>query len=141
MNQSKTHIFLAIQRFFILIVLITFISSCTTSDKQIKEETAYRKELSTSLYKTRDEDSLQILLQQFVEKKDDVGEMLCYKQIGLLQRESARFSDAISSHQQCLEIALKLNDTVEIVQAMNNLGTNFRRIGAHNEASQYHYQA
>ncbi len=48
---------------------------------------------------------------------------------------------AINAHKLGLEIALALNDTIEIVQALNNLGTNFRRIGAHKEASQYHYQA
>lgn len=37
---------------------------------------------------------------------------------------------------------MKLNDTIEIVQAYNNLGTDFRRkSGSHGEASDYHYQA
>ena len=141
MNQVTTHLRMAIKKFFILFVLITLLSHCTSPVKQTEEETAYRKELAAQLYKVRNEDSLQILLKQFIEKDDNAGQMLCYKQIGMRQRESARFSEAINSHQQGLDFALQLNDTMEIVQAMNNLGTNFRRIGAHGEASQYHYQA
>ena len=34
-----------------------------------------------------------------------------------------------------------MNDTLEITQALNNLGTDFRRIGALAEASEYHYNA
>ena len=132
---------MAIRKFVILLVVITLISRCTSPGKQTEEKSVYQKELSAKLYKIRNEDSLQILLQQFIEEKDNIGKMLCYKHLGLSQRESSRFSDAINSHQQGLDLALQIKDTIEIVQAMNNLGTDFRRIGAQGEASQYHYQA
>ena len=132
---------IALQKFVVLFILITILSQCTLPERKSEESSEYKKELSSKLYTIRNEDSLLIFLQQFVEKDDDIGKMVVYKQLGSRQREDARFSDAISSHQQGLEIALKLKDTIEIVQGMNNLGTNFRRIGAHSEASQYHYQA
>ncbi len=141
MKQVKTYACTAAQKLAILFVVMALLNQCTSPEMQTEEETKYRKEISSKLYKIRNEDTLQIVLQQYIDKKDDVGQMICYKQLGSRQRENARFSDAISSHQQGLEIALKLNDTIEIVQAMNNLGTNFRRIGAQSEASQYHYQA
>ncbi|MFA5649470.1 MAG: ATP-binding protein [Bacteroidales bacterium] len=129
------------QKFGILFAVITMLSQCTPPETCPEEVTKYQKELSSKLYKIRNEDSLQVALQQYIADNDDFGKMICYKRLGSRQRESSRFSDAISSHQQGLEIALKLKDTIEIVQAMNNLGTNFRRIGAQSEASQYHYQA
>lgn len=89
----------------------------------------------------RNDDSLRVLLQQFVDEGDSVGMMLAYKNLGSRLRESARFSEAINNHEQGLDLALELKDTIEIVQAMNNLGTDFRRIGAHGEASEYHYRA
>ena len=141
MNKYINQINMAMQKYVVLFVIVLLHSGCSSPEKQTESETAYRKELADKLYKERNEDSLKVLLQQFIEKDDKLGEMLSYKQIGSRQRESARFSDAINSHQQGLDIALQLNDTLEIVQAMNNLGTNFRRIGAHGEASQYHYQA
>ena len=141
MNQITTLNVMIIQKFVILFVVIMFINSCTTPEKHMEEETVYRKELLAKLYKTRSIDSLQILLQQFIKDDNNIGQMLCYKQIGLRQRESSRFSEAIGSHQQNLDLALQLKDTIEIVQAFNNLGTDFRRIGAQGEASDYHYQA
>ena len=140
MNQATTHIRMTKHKFFILFVVITLLSHCASPELRTDEEIAYRKELSDKIYNTRNEDSLQILLKQFVKENNDLGEMLSYKQIGLRQRESARFSEAISSHQQNLDLAIQLKDTIEIVQAMNNLGTDFRRIGAQGEASDYHYQ-
>lgn len=140
-NQIIIPARMAAQKIVTLFVVIALLNQCTSSESQTEQETKYQKELSAKLYKIRNEDSLQIVLQQFIEEKNDFGKMICYKQLGLRQRVSSRFSEAIDSHQQGLEIALKLNDTIEIVQAMNNLGTNFRRIGALSEASQYHYQA
>ncbi|HKM94390.1 MAG TPA: ATP-binding protein [Prolixibacteraceae bacterium] len=135
------HLPMTIQKLFVLFALIALLSHCTSPEKQTVGETIYQKDLSAKLHEIRDEDSLQILLKQFIEEQDSVGKMLCYKQIGLRQRVNSRFSEAIINHQQGLDLALLLNDTIEIVQAMNNLGTDFRRIGAQGEASQYHYQA
>ena len=140
-KQVTTHTRMTIQKFVFLFIGITLLSCCTNPGKEKVDEEAYRKELSIKLHKTRNADSLQMLLQQFIEKQDNVGKMLCYKQIGSRQRERSRFSDAINSHQQGLDLALQLKDTIEIVQAMNNLGTDFRRVGAQDEASEYHYQA
>ncbi len=140
-KKCTTDACLAARRIVVLFFVITMLIHCTSTDKQTEQAVEYKKNISKELYKIRNEDSLLNVLLQFTEVNDNIGKMLCYKQLGLLQRENARFSDAISSHQQGYEIALMLNDTFEIVQALNNLGTNFRRIGAHNEASQYHYQA
>ena len=38
-------------------------------------------------------------------------------------------------------MAVEVGDTLEIVQAHNNMGTNFRRLGILNEASSHHYAA
>lgn len=141
MNQVTIHARMIAQRLVILFAVIVMFSQCILPKKQPEGSSEYKKELSSKLYAIRNEDSLRSVLYRFVEEGNDLGKMLCYKQLGSLQRRNSRFSDAISSHQQGLEIALRLSDTVEIVQAMNNLGTNFRRIGAHSEASQYHYQA
>lgn len=152
-NKKKPSCALRIRNFFrkkarglcllICIVISSFalLTRCTSSKKQTEEEQKYRKELSKKLYKTRDEDSLKIYLKQFLEEKNDLALMLCYKELGRYCRENARFTDAITNHQEGLNIALALKDTAEIVQAFNNLGTDFRRIGALSEASEYHYKA
>lgn len=141
MNQVTTNVRKNIIKLVILLVVITILSQCTSPKKQTVEESEYKKDLSEKLFKIRNEDSLLIILQQFSEEKNDIGKMICYKNLGSLQRASARYPEAISNHQHGLRIALKLKDTIEIVQAMNNLGTNYQRRGALSEASQHHYQA
>ena len=134
MTQSNLITLTAVQKFVIFFFLITILPHCTSPEKQKEEDAGYRKEISAKIYTIRDEDSLLSVLQQFIEERNDLGKMICYRQLGSSQRANARFADAINSHQEGLEIALKLKDTVEIAQALNNIGTNFRRIGAHNEA-------
>ena len=141
MNKFITFAYLTTKRIAILLFVVIIFSQCTSPENKTEENTDYKQELSSTLWKTKDVDSLEIMLNNFTEQNDEIAKMLTYKVIGVRQRENARFSEANNSHHEGLDIAIKLNDTLEIVQAMNNLGTNFRRIGAHSEASQYHFQA
>ena len=145
MSKNREYTSLANRYIVFLFAIITILTQCTSQNKKTAknkvENTEYKQELSEKLYSIRNEDSLLTILQQFSEEKNYFGKIICYKNLGSLQRASGRISDALSSHRQGLTIALQLNDTVEIVQAMNNMGTNFKRIGANSEALQYHYQA
>ena len=145
MSKNREYTSLTNRYIVFLFAIITILTQCTSQNKKTAknkvENTEYKQELSEKLYSIRNEDSLLTILQQFSEEKNYFGKIICYKNLGSLQRASGRISDAISSHRQGLIIALQLNDTVEIVQAMNNMGTNFQRIGANSEALQYHYQA
>ncbi len=133
---------------YILLVLalllgavLLLIIACQRNEGDEADE-AYKESFSSKLYTIRnDEDSLKILLNKCLERGYDVGAIIVYRQLGKYQRDNARFSDAIASHQEGLNLALKVRDTLEIVQALNNLGTDFRRIGVLAEASSYHYQA
>ncbi|WP_251968751.1 response regulator [Parabacteroides sp. AD58] len=69
------------------------------------------------------------------------GQVATYGQLGKVYRENASFDDAIQYHKKGLEMATQMNDTLEIVKALNNLGTNYRRIGILTEASEYHFRA
>ncbi len=129
------------QRTTVLVLISCIMSFCGLHEQDLEEERVYRNELSSKLYNTKSEDTLRLMLQQFLGENNDVATMLTYKQLGRNQRENARFTEAIASHQEGLELATKLKDTSEIIQALNNLGTDYRRIGALSEASDYHYQA
>lgn len=125
---------------FLMIGIMAFI--CCSSDNKGKTDESYKQAFSSKIYALRrNEDSLKIILQQNIEEKNQIATMLCYKQLGNYYRENSRFSDAITYHQHGLDLATELTDTVEIIQALNNLGTDFRRIGTLSEASDYHYRA
>ena len=72
---------------------------------------------------------------------DRMAELWVRQRLGKQYRDMSRFDDAIVQHNRALELASKLQDTIEIVRALNNLGTNFRRLGIMEEATVYHYQA
>lgn len=138
-NRYKAPTSLAI---LVVLLIIGFFCDCSDAQKQLQQAEANRKEISAVLYRNRySEDSLKLLLKQYIDEENDFAVMLVYKQLGVFMRENSRFTEAINNHQEELALAMKLNDTIEIVQAYNNLGTDFRRIGSHGEASDYHYQA
>lgn len=87
------------------------------------------------------EDSLRLTIASYAESGDQLGLLVGHRVLGKYLREQARFPEAIDEQQQGLSLALKLQDTLEIVRAYNNLGTCFRRIGAMPEASAYHFLA
>lgn len=102
-------------------------------EKKILEERIAQEAFST--------DSIHILLKKSVTSRDELAVSVLCKELGERMRESSDFSRAIAYHQQGLLSAYKIKDTIGITQALNNIGTDFRRIGALPEASGYHYQA
>lgn len=126
----------------VLILVGLLVSGCKDKDHEHLVDVERKKAISQKLYEMhRNEDSLLRYLNKSIHNNDKVGQMLAYKQYGKFLRENSRFSEAISNHQEGLKQAIALRDTLEIVQAFNNLGTDFRRIGALSEASEYHYNA
>ena len=93
------------------------------------------------VWANRSIDSLEVLLDRFVVDENKLGIMIGQRELGKLYRENNRFDDAIETSLNGLKVARELEDTLEIIQALNNTGTNFRRIGALEEASSYHYEA
>lgn len=130
--------------FCFLGLLVFAFSQClvSCSDNKMEAKDKLKSEVSVAAYGLRGkEDSLRLFLEQSIDDGNELGKLFAYRLLGNYQRENARFTEAISSHQFEFEVALALNDTVEIIQALNNLGTDFRRVGALTEASDYHYRA
>ena len=86
-------------------------------------------------------DSLQRRLNQYREEHNRSAMMLCYRFLGVAYRDSSRFDQALAAHQKEYELACKQADTLEAIVALNQIGTDNRRIGALEEASSAHYQA
>ena len=102
---------------------------------------AERKAIDSVLLSNRDCDTLLAAAQQYAAEGNAYGEMAVYRELGKRYREESRFAEAIEAHKQGLQRAVEQCDTIQIIQALNNIGTNFRRMGILDEASSYHYQA
>lgn len=125
---------------YILIVGLSILFACQKSNAPLYSEED-RKGIDSILQKNRNTDSLLILLDSFKASDNMYGQIATYGQLGKICRENSFFDDAIQYHKRGLEIATMMNDTLEVVKALNNLGTNYRRIGILTEASEYHFRA
>lgn len=125
---------------YILIVGILILFACRKSELPLYSEED-KKGIDTILQKNRNTASLLILLDSFKVSNNMYGQVATYEKLGKVHRENASFENAILYHKSGLEIAEQINDTLEIVKALNNLGTNYRRIGILTEASECHFRA
>ncbi len=132
-----------ISRFQAISLVWAFLFACNSHvEENPHQEIQHKQEILTVLHSQRlTEDTLQQMIYQSMDEKDEVATMLYLKELGKRKRENSKFSAAIAQHQNALNIAIHLKDTLEIAQIYNNLGTNFRRIGGYAEALDYHYSA
>ena len=84
-------------------------------------------------------------LKMHIEHFDSLNEkraaLLIRQKLGSALRNKSDFDAAIAVHEECIATATELQDTLQLIIALNNQGTNFRRIGELEEASIYHYHA
>ena len=64
-----------------------------------------------------------------------------YRDEGKNLRNSAKYQDAIAVHTRGLELAKEICDTLEVIQALNNICTVYRRMGLLDDAASWHYMA
>lgn len=89
----------------------------------------------------KDVDRLKKHLEYFDSLNARRAALLIRQKLGNTLRNSSDFDSAVAVHEQCIAIATELKDTLQLIIALNNQGTNFRRIGDLDEASIYHYNA
>ena len=75
--------------------------------------------------------------QQRAQKSDSVEQMITQ---GKELREHSDFMNALKTHQEALKIAMEIGDTLNIIKANNNVGTDLRRMGLLDEALTHHYE-
>lgn len=77
-----------------------------------------------------------------MEKEQNIlGKIVTLREMGKRLRNESRFDDALKKHGEGLQFAEQAGDTLEWVQALNNIGTDYRRMGVLDAAQQYHESA
>lgn len=109
--------------------------------RQATTPMAVRKSLDSLISSSHNIDTLR-MLQKRMEKEDNVlGRIIVCREIGRKMRNESLFDEALRYHGEELTLAEDLEDTLEMVQALNNLGTDYRRLGVLDVAQDYHYRA
>ena len=63
------------------------------------------------------------------------------RQQGKNERDASRYDEALRLHIRGLDMARTVGDSSEWIQALNNIATDYRRMGMLDVAQSYHYQA
>lgn len=144
MGINNQRIFISLFRVFIYTLFVLSFVGCGKEQQNSQTDLAYKEELEQTLFKSTSSfsaDSIRELLKEKEAVKDETSLMILYRVLGKKEREESHFSESIRLHRLGLEIAYNLNDTIEIIRALNNLGTDCRRLGMLPEAESYHYKA
>ncbi|MCR8893833.1 response regulator [Bacteroides sp. ET336] len=125
-----------------LLILITFVFmvSCNAHNDKMSY-VKHVRQIDSIVTANSNIDTLDVLLSVYESNHDDVGKMVTMRELGKIHRESSNFFTALNYHEKALSIAKELKDTVNIIFILNQIGTDFRRIGALNEAAERHFEA
>ena len=72
---------------------------------------------------------------------DRLGSIIALREWGKALRNESRFEEALSVHSKGQQQAEAVGDTLEWMQALNNIGTDYRQMGVLDVAQEYHYRA
>jgi tetratricopeptide (TPR) repeat protein len=90
---------------------------------------------------TKDTVELRQRLEHYQSTGNKLGQVATLRALGIQSRYASRFHRAIEHHTAGLELAREIADTVNITILLNDLATDYRRIGAYNDAAPYSYEA
>lgn len=102
---------------------------------------AERKALNSTLSSSHNIDTLAMMQKRMEKEGNMLGSIIAYRLMGKEMRDDSQFDDALRLHSEGLKQAEAIGDTLEIVQALNNIGTDYRRMGVLDLAQNYHYRA
>ncbi len=129
------------KRFFILYLFTFSVIFLQCDRKMVYNPTAEeRAKVDSTVYLHRNIDSLSILYDRYTKEENLYGRVVVCRELGRACRNASRYREAIEIHTEGLDIAKEICDTLQIIQAFNNLGTVYRRLGKLEEASYWHYQ-
>lgn len=125
----------------IIIACAAIMAACTGAEEKQWEATsdcANAKVIADTLWQP---DKLDSIALHYCNANDHASEMLIRQKLGTVMRNRSDFEAAVKQHDRCIELATGTKDTLQLIIAYNNQGTNFRRIGDLEQASSYHYKA
>ncbi len=127
---------------FLLVLIVLTMAACSNNDTAepvLNDDQHEQLEQQLSRYHTTD--SLKIAFDDYKRKGNVLGQIVALRQLGRLCRDHCQYDWAVTHHREALQMAEKANDAIEMMWAMNNLASDYRRLGALSEAMDYHQQA
>ena len=125
--------------FWAICIITSILIGCNeTNSNHGAIDTSHAEAIADSV---RDSEQLRKWLHHYDSLGDERSALLIRQKYGKVMRDKSDFEAAIRQHDTCIAMATKLKDTLQLIIALNNQGTNFRRLGDLQEASNNHYAA
>lgn len=126
----------------LVFLLIIYISSCTVDTAPSLDKEYYHKksEMFKLLKNKREIDTLLLYLDKFKKENNSIGIIVSCELLEGKYRNTSQFLKSIETQNIGLNEAIRIKDTVAMIQAYNNIGTSFRRMGAYSNASENHFK-
>lgn len=139
MKYHHTHTqFVLIKAVCIVLILITN-AACMKPTKDFSPE--QREEMEMLVEQASTIDSLELLVKKMEADQNALGTIIAMREYGRKLRGKSQFSEALEVHKRGLQLTREVNDTLEWVRALNNIGTDYRRLNAFDDALEYHFLA
>ena len=124
---------------FVLMALLA--TSCRQHSRCCHGDDAHYAQVDSLLRGIGNVDSLSAMASRYHDNNDPIGEMLALHYQGRSLQRQSRFDEAIAVHTRGLDIATAVADPIEMMTALNNIGTDYVRKGDLSTANGYHYKA
>lgn len=117
--------------YYLSVVLgLLLLAGCSDKKTVPIYNTPEYKQIERKLNAVADTTDLKHWLQVYRQSGNRMGESIVLRRLGRAYRVENQFGRAILAHKQGLAVADSICDTMEIVNTLNELGTNYRRLGA-----------
>ena len=117
--------------YYLSVVLgLLLLAGCSDKKTVPIYNTPEYKQIERKLNAVADTTDLKHWLQVYRQSGNRMGESIVLRRLGRTYRVDNQFGRAILAHKQGLAVADSICDTMEIVNTLNELGTNYRRLGA-----------
>ena len=139
--MRKLHLYLPTpSQWLTAICLVLVFGACGT--RHHKRFSPEERLTTDSIVKAQKDLAMLDSLRNRMKQQDNkLGEMTILREKGKILRNESQFAAALSAHGEGLRLAELTGDTIEWVQALNNIGTDYRRMGILDMAQRYHYAA
>ena len=118
-------------------ILLLLASACSNERGGLVFSDEERDSKDAILSKVLSVDSLNDMLLDYEEQKDELGQIVAYRYLGIRYREENQVSTALNRHQHGLAHANEMSDTIEMVSAHNQIAINYLHMGQLENAAQH----
>ena len=125
---------------FLLLIILLLMPSCGHQMQVF--DSPEEKAFVDSVFNSRlSDDSIDMYLSQFIADGNSYGIMRAHIENANRKQAASEYNQALDYCKKAFEAAELIADTLQMMNILNNTGTNLRRMGAMGEASTYFYKA